>query len=161
MYYWNFGLNILVSWFWSQTFPWQGPGVNSCPKKSETVFHDVWNVWNAQPENLKTVYWKLSNASHILYLNFLLLLLYLFSTSFVNMFLSTSFSVQEALTKQIKLVPKLSTTVKRMHIKDFETVYRFTPSGFWNCLQIQSLWVLKPSKDSVPLGSETVWHENR
>ena len=32
--------------------------MNSCPKKSETVLHDVWNVWNAQPENLKTVYWK-------------------------------------------------------------------------------------------------------
>ena len=69
---------------------------------------------------------------------FLLLLLYLFSTSFVNMFLFTLVSVQEAWTKQIKFVPKLSTTVKNClsHVKDFETVYL------------------------VPLGSETGWHEN-
>ena len=71
-------------------------------------------------------------------LTFLLLLLYLFSTSFLKMFLFISVSVQEAWTKQIKFVPKLSTTVKNClsHVKDFETVYL------------------------VPLGSETGWHEN-
>ena len=54
------------------------------------------------------------------------------------MFLFTLVSVQEAWTKQIKFVPKLSTTVKNClsHVKDFETVYL------------------------VPLGSETGWHEN-
>ena len=50
---------------------------------------------------------------------FLLLLLYLFSTIFVNMFLFTSVLVHEAWTKQIKFVQKPSTTVKNS-----ETVYR-------------------------------------
>ena len=62
----------------------------------------------------------------------------IFSTHFVNMFLFTQVSVQEAWTKHIKFVPKLSTKYKfwncLSHVKDFETVY--------------------------PVGSETVWHEN-